>query len=422
MGKARSKGKWHPKIDKVIKSDEMKKTDEKEILINEKNIDEKQLLKEELNINYSELKEKELVEKTYNDVKQRIIFLTMFTSVGLVIFFLIYLNMHYIFSEMFNRFSILCVIICYYINIIIDTRNMKDLKSVILNFIGIIGLYNIFLVYNPLEMVEMSSIYFISNIFYFYISFLIISFDYNFYKIIDFFIDCILGLINSSQKRPIITCVWIAAFTCLITLLFSKYVNATVMSTVFEYSIAMVICLFFYGKLNIKITKPKKVPKLYTLIKTIIKKCENFINDLTLWILDIFKVEKIKGSVIMKENGIKNKIDFLVTLKNMIVFFIAKIMLPLLLFYYSNTNAFNALYFIDNSGYCQSVSSNEMDVTELNSNKDFKMAILKNDNILVMNEVKNNDKIDVVYFQEIECHRPILKLKINIDYENQTIK
>lgn len=294
------------------------------------------------------------------------------------------------------------LIILYYVAIIFQnkTLNLDNIKSSFFNFVGIITLYNIFLLYNPFNMIEISSDYFLSNILYFYLSFLIITFDYKFYDKIVFIINIFFGLIEKTKKEimmPLLTTFLIILMTSIIIaniyimfdfdefmFLIILYIGARIYVL-----IAMTLfMIFLFSKFTINVKNNSNNQKQYVKLRSIVEKFEKLIETFIKWFLELFKIEKINSFSLMTKDGTINKLNTLTTILTKIAPFI------LLTILVSSKAYYPVNYSIENEKYC---------INKGISN-DSKIIKLKNGNILLS---ENNQ------WNEVACEREKNELKMN---------
>lgn len=308
------------------------------------------------------------------------------------------------------------LVLLYYANILIEDYSIKSFNSVILNFLSVIGLYNIILIFNPLEMLELSSSYLFSNVIYFYISFWILSINYNLYEKLVFCTELIFGFLDFFKKYYVILFL-ITLGLLLIGIYFLPYYKEIKIIDILKQSLfSLYIILMIYLK---DVNKYKNHFK-YKLVKNILKEIEKYIDSIVIWFLDIFKVEKISHTKMIKDDGIKNIKDLLITIKNISVFLIVKIIPVILIIKYYNTNLYYTLYDEINNEYCVNIEQ-EIFRDEL---VDSHIIKLKNDNVLKLilpeqykTDIGNNKSIEGVNefkYEEIRCERKMKTLNIDV--------
>lgn len=289
------------------------------------------------------------------------------------------------------------VILYYIILILLKIKNPEDIGKIIVNFLALISLYNILLSLNLLNMIEVSSSYIISNFIYFYISFLIVSFGYNFYEKILFLIDAMVE-ISEYEKDELIF-----IYLDMITILFSFVLlialpinNGTLSFSSILYTYITIVVLFLI--LTCVIVKLRKNRYSNTTLKCKVEENENTINRLNNFMKEILNMEHIVTKdynyityLNLKLDDIENKKKCRILILQIIAYFFATIIkfTPLLfMIVYLVGNSYLTIYYKKNTE-C------------LNDNLKGEAIIeLKNNNVLIERMDKGK-----YYLKEVPCKR-----------------
>ena len=353
----------------------------------------------------------EEIKKIDNDFINKIVFVMSFLIVCCILNNIIFKYKEIVFTDL-SYGVLLFLIAIYYANIIIHNFNISAFKSIILNFLSVIGLYNIAIIWNPMNMPELSSSYFISNIIYFYASFWILTINYNLYEKLDFCIDFIFGMWNLLIHNFFIAALLITAAIMILSYIFPFYVNPFFLE-------AMLIIFLFYAFLSFVFYRFNRVEKNhnnYKKTKKLIQKTESFINAMVSWLLDIFKVEKMNHTQMFKKDGIKSLKDFLISIKNMSIFFLVKIIPLVIIIALYETNTYYMMYVELNEGYCKNIKKETVEDELVES----KIIKLKNDNVfkvVIPENFKSDTKgiAEKFKYQEMKCDQEMRTINIDFD-------
>lgn len=283
-----------------------------------------------------------------------------------------------------NKDFFFLMMVFYYISIIVYEKTLNSLKSVILNVIGMIGFYNLLLSYNPLSMVEISSDYFISNILYLYLSFLLFSLDFNISKKLIFLIDIIVVFLN---KIKTISKIKVVLLILLIGM-FIRYCmknNGELIIPIITLSTLSIFIILFKEKISYKDTDN------YLKLRDQLGELRKFeyLEKIIEWILEIFKIEKLKP---LKSTNGKDKLNKI----NIFFIVFVKYIMPynILLMYYEFNYEYYNMYKISNGNYCI-IAEDKI------KNENVQIIKLKNGNIL-----KPREKVEYI---DVEMYGNIVK-------------
>lgn len=302
----------------------------------------------------------------------------LWLNLGIIVVFIIFLMLVGAFKSL-KYWAILFFIIPYYLNIVrIHKFNVKTIKYIFVNILSISAIYNILLTFNNFifNMIELSSNYLVSNIAYFYISFLIITFNYKFYNKISFMVDIFFGLVLKAKSNPfyIITLTFfssliiISVITTIMSIL--NFDNMMMLKTLFIMSGSVILLnlismIYYVASFNYK----DYTHENHKLLKNWLVGFENIINKFTDWFIEIFKIDKIENGEIINNKGKLNVI-------NAITLLISKFVPIIILLFLISSNAYYATYAYKNNGYCENTEK----VNILNNNS--KIIELRNGDIL----------------------------------------
>lgn len=330
---------------------------------------------------------------------------------GLLMIFLIGVFMfltkkfNFIVSEYLADYrTFLVIILIYYIYVSIVNRHTEGIfKTVIFNFLGIIGLYNILILFNPFRMTQLSNDYWISNILYFYISFLFVSFDFKIYEKLSFITGCCFSLMKISTKNVLkvifvfliyaslwgyfVASIWVLSFmsdkpiTPNVFYMPEALLIIPLLLTIATYLIVGA-GFFFY-------IKDDKEKSLYFLMSTQwAGRLEKTINTKIEWLINILKIERIKSPPLLKN---KKKIDYI----NMTIFMYVKIIIFHFICLLYTTDLIFFTYKQPNNGYCQDAGFKD----------DTAIIKLSNNNVFV---------VDGKSLQEKKCEQKLERIDIKI--------
>lgn len=280
---------------------------------------------------------------------------------------------------------ILCPIIFYYLNLLYLNFNTTGITLVGLNITLTFATYKQLLSSNPFDMYEVSSAFFISNIYYFYISFFFFALNYRFFIKLSFINDLLFEFIELTKRN--VAKAWFFIMLLLITygLFFPTVFKAETTVNFFIGLFCLAFVIYYIGYLRIGLSNINR--SIYLRIKYFLESKEELINIFSDWIHKITKVEKINQPLLVNEKGFINY-------RNLIIFIFAKIFALYLLTLAYNTNFYYFMYGSINNEYCQ---GNEV------VNKNSIIIKLKNGNALI--------HVDGEY-KEITCIKKTKELKI----------
>lgn len=288
---------------------------------------------------------------------------------------------------------LLCITHYYVFRYILYDNTQEEKKSIILNILGVISLYNIFIALNPLAFIELSSSYTITNIFYFYISFFIFTMGWNLYEKLIFLVKLIYGLLNKSNKSVKDLLISIIFFTMAVTyplalisfmydlIHIKKYIYLTCATIISLTIIFFFISLIIYYKTD---QGNKNISALY---KNIIKRIENNkkeINNKNNWFVEVFNIKKVSN---IKFIDLKMTSNIFNDKKNMLMFLLRY--LPIVIFISITIKDNYYMLYSENNKICINEELNNKNIIKL-----------KNENVLI-EKIKNNE----VYLTEMFCKK-----------------
>lgn len=310
------------------------------------------------------------------------------------------------FSIFFNYINtvngIVYIIISHYIILIIlQIKNPKELSNIVINFLGLISLYNILLSLNLLNMTELSSDYIVSNLVYFNMSFLLLSFGYNFYEKILFIIDSIFEI---SQYHTV-EIIFLAIEIILILLIFVLFLILPINNGVqnvshivygyLSFIIFLSIIIFIYIKFN-------KNNLSYKKIKEGIINNQNKISKYNDLIIDVLNIASLKKEIYLYTTiysviklDVKEEIFKAIKIILNIFSNVFKIFPLFILTIALLNNKYLLIYFEENKECLNENLKNELIIK------------LKNNNVLI--EKLENGKF---YLKELPCEREPKKIEI----------
>jgi hypothetical protein len=231
-------------------------------------------------------------------------------------------------------------------------------------------------------MVEVSQEYPISNIFYFYGSFLLISFNNQIFKKLIIFAMLTIKLINFIKKDPKML-VPILIFPIIYGVMLLK------LHFILNMTIKIMICVLY---LFVTVYVPKKIlknidnEKIYLKIKDFLSDYAERIIELWSWFMELLHIKDLKELTFKYDDGSLNK-------KNIIIFLLVKVVLCYALIALYKNNVYYAIYAIKNDGYCKNIDEQKMIIK------------LKNGNVLIVDEDKK-------YFKEVDCTKEMKTIEI----------
>lgn len=238
-----------------------------------------------------------------------------------------------------------------------------SIKELTLNFLSIITIYNFALEFNPLKMVEISSDYYISNILYFYLSFLIVTFNFKLYERLSNGIDILFGQLIYLRANPYIAypilgfTLFMYTWAAIIIFKLANFHEMVIPTFVFLFWSTVILLLF---SMIIDVKREKKSSKILSYIekKEKITKYEDKINKAVSSFLDIINIKRFgdlkdeKNDKIEKIKGSRIRIRILL---HIILIKITKLYPLLLLIILTNNYAYYGMYLEKNEKYCKEV-------------------------------------------------------------------
>lgn len=334
------------------------------------------------------------------------IFVKTFFSVLLTFCVLLFLTNSSFFVKSIFLYSYLCPLIgifLYYLYLAFISQKIETARSIFLNFGCIISLYNIFLLLNPLSMVRISSEYLVSNIFYFYISFLIVSFDFKIYEKIVFIVKVAFGMFGFFRNKA--KFIPYSAFLFVLLSIASGFIDILLhindsrndfikmLSDRSYFWFYLYVIFLITNFLSYKLNFSKILDTLFFVkMNSLVNKLEKKIDVAIHFFLCIFKVEKLEPIALSDK---KEKVK----MSNIIFFTTIKIFIPFVLYGAYNDNSIYLMYLEKNKGYC------------INKN------ISNNDNIIKLNFINNNNILFIniadLTLKEEECKKEPINIKLN---------
>jgi hypothetical protein len=315
-------------------------------------------------------------------------------SITPILFLISFLNIN-----IFN-FIVGVISIYYTYTTILKYKETKKLTVAIqytfFNILCLLAVYNFLLALNPFQMLELSSKYKITNILYFYLSFLIVTFDYNIkHKLLMLHDVLFEALVKTKDFGIFLTIVYTTClffpipFYLLLAMFFTEYNEKLEAITLglkfcgYLFAIMCVIKLFFYVKYR-KLSE-NEIEKKYTNNIVNIDKLENVTINMDSFITDIFKLTKLNKIRIIRDDSTINCFNLFVTILTKYMTFIAV-----------------AILFIFNGYY---------DTYKINNEKIFECAehntiiLLNNGNVVV-------DNFEKGILEEVEYQSPKYKSRL----------
>lgn len=284
------------------------------------------------------------------------------------------------------------LLICsYYLVIYLFNRKMENIISLcIFNFMGMIALYNILMHFNLFQSPLLSQTYFVPNILYFYMAFLIASYSYKIYDFFAFLGLLILSLIDGLTKTPIksfaiISIIYfIFSYTIIWIAVFSKNLSISFLyENIFLISIIIAVLLAIISKYNVELLTKVYKKTVYFESKYRLKER---IDGKTEYILKLFEMSKIPNLKLLNK-------DKKLLIPTSIFYILIKIIMPLWIVMYYSAGFQYFYYYESNNNYC------------VNLDKDDEIIKLYNGNVIT--HVLRN-------FQEVNCEKEKIHVELSI--------
>ena len=349
------------------------------------------------------------VEDVNNEIESVIKYKTILSYVFFYITIFGFILFTYVVSELDLNYTIFIYFIpVYYLSML--KLYGYTIKEITINFVCILSFYNFFLEFNPLNMIEVSSNYYISNILYFYISFIIVSFNFKIYERLSNVLDIIYGQLIYLKSNPLI------AYPILgITLFFYSWAAAIIFKLLNFHEIVslilglllwiiiaiLFICMLYHWK------KQKK--EKYTILKYLEKKInlkrnEEKINKSISYLLDIINIKRL-GETKKIEHEEKEERDKLRIFIHVALIKITKLYPIIVFIMLMNNYSYYGMYLIKNETYCKkSEKVNE----QINENT----LIVKLKNGDVFRSLKDPEKKYSFILDQIPCETKKYVLKV----------
>lgn len=296
---------------------------------------------------------------------------------------------------------LLAFIVFYYMHFHMLNKSKRDAVVVLLNAGAIYPTYKFLLEHNPLDMIELSSNYQITNILYFYTSFVAVTISLNSYKKIIYAANTFFDILKITETVNGLFKVILLYFTTIPTIIiicifYIKYMenknqNLSDVTTLFNimffsiYIIPLTITIY-----SIFRNLVKKDYKIRDRVINLIQRYENKINSLEYSIYKHFNYDMMKNTEFF--SGVKLHIINII----MTMFIRYGILLSLFVAHYSMTNYY-FFYTITNDEYC------------INIEKNASIVKLENGNVLKLIKKDNGP----LYFTEYECKKKMRNIKVN---------
>lgn len=237
-----------------------------------------------------------------------------------------------------------------------------SIKEMTVNFLSLITIYNFALEFNPLNMIKISSDYYISNVLYFHISFLIVTFNFKIYERLSNFIDIIFGQLTYLRAYPCIAYPALAftliMYTLVVILIFKLANFPEIIIPIFALLFWLTMFILFISMIT-DIRRDKKSSKLLSYLEKKEKttKYEDKINKAVTSFLDIINIKRLGD----QNDHTKSKKEKLKESKTKILLHtvlikITKLYPLLMLIILTNNYAYYGMYLEKNEKYCKEVN------------------------------------------------------------------
>lgn len=344
--------------------------------------------KEKFDVNATESSDFQKNIRTVNPVCS---FAILFMFVGISFFSI----NHFILVSTFKfviGYKILVSFVClYYLVVYFLNRKMDNIISLcFLNFMRVVVIYNILMHFNWFKIPLLSQTYFVSNILYFYVSFLMASYSYKIYDFFSFLGSYLLSLIEGLTKSMlkffvlILIPYFVISYVIIWIGVHSQNSNISLYyDKIFWISIFVIMFFAVFCKYNVGFLNKIHIKTVYFESKY---KLKEKIDEKTEYILNFFKMSRIPDLKLINE-------DKKLLIPSSIFYIVVKIIVPLwiLMFYSAGFQYF--YYYETNNNYC--------------TNLDYNTGIIKlyNGNVILS---------DSNFLKEVNCEKEKISIEISI--------